>query len=47
MLEELKELCLTKAKITEIPIECTVVGEGVKTAEINKLSELSVIVKLS
>ena len=45
--EELKELCQTKAKITQIPIECTVEGEGVKTAEINKLSELSVIVKLS
>ena len=33
--EELKELCQTKARITQIPIECTVVGEGVKTAEIN------------
>ena len=45
--EELKELCQTKARITQIPIECTVEGEGMKTAEINKLSELSVIVKLS
>ena len=45
--EELKQLCQTKAKITQIPIECKVEGEGVKTAEINKLSELSVIVKLS
>ena len=45
--EELKELCQTKARITQIPIECTVEGEGVKTAEINKLSELSVIIKLS
>ena len=42
---ELKQLCQTKARITEIPIGCTVEGEGVKTAEINKLSELSVIVK--
>ena len=45
--EELKELCQTKAKITQTPIECTVKDEGSKTAEINKLSELSVIVKLS
>ena len=45
--EELKELCQTKARLTQIPIECTVEGEGVKTAEINKLSELSVKVKLS
>ena len=45
--EELKELCQTKARVTQIPVECTVEGEGVKTAEINKLSELSVIVKLS
>ena len=45
--EELKELCQTKAKITQIPIECTVEGEGVKTAEVNKLFELSVIIKLS
>ena len=45
--EELKELCQTKARVTQISIECTVEGEGVKTAEINKLSELSVIVKLS
>ena len=45
--EELKELCQTKARITQIPIECKVEGEGVKTAEINKLSELSVIIKLS
>ena len=44
--KELKELCQTKARITQIPIECTVEGEGVKTAEINKLSNLSVIVKL-
>ena len=45
--EELKELCQTKARITHIPIECTVESEGVKTAEINKLSELSLIVKFA
>ena len=45
--KELKELCRTKAWIAQIPIECTVEGEGVKTAEINKVSELSLIIKLS
>ena len=45
--EELKELCQTKARITQIPIECKVGDQGVKTAEINKLSELSVKIKLS
>ena len=45
--EELKEICQTKARIMQIPIECTVKEEGVKTAKTNKLSELSVIIKLS
>ena len=34
--EDLKQLCQTKARITKLPIECTVTGEGVKTAEINR-----------
>ena len=45
--KELKELSQTKARITQIPIECKVGYQGVKTAEINKLSELSVKIKLS
>ena len=37
--EDLKQLCQTKAKITQLPIDpeqCVLSGEGVKMAEINK-----------
>ena len=48
--EDLKQLCQTKARITQLPIDptkCTVTGEGMKAAEINKASEFSVITKLA
>ena len=45
--EDLKELCQTKARITKLPIECTVTGEGVKTAEINKTSDIIANLKLA
>ena len=40
--EELKQLCQTRAKITRLPIDaakCTVRGEGLKSAEVNKQSQ--------
>ena len=45
--EDLKQLCQTKARITKLPIECTVTGEGVKTAEINKTSDIIANLKLA
>ena len=38
--EDLKQLCLTKAKLNFL---CTITGEGVKSAEINKTSEFRVV----
>ena len=37
--KDLKQLCQTKAKITRLPIECTVIGEGAGSAEVNKASQ--------
>ena len=45
--EDLKQLCQTKARITKLPIECTVTGEGIKTAEINKTSDIIANLKLA
>ena len=45
--EDLKQLCQTIARITKLPIECTVTGEGVKTAEINKTSDIIANLKLA
>ena len=45
--EDLKQLCQTKARIIKLPIECTVTGEGVKTAEINKTSDIIANLKLA
>ena len=39
--EDLKQLCQTKARITQLPIDptkCIVTGKGMKAAEINKAS---------
>ena len=44
--EELKQLCQTKAKVIQLPIEYLVSGDGMKTAEINKISEFSVKTEL-
>ena len=48
--EDLEQLCQTKARIIQLPIDptkCTVTGEGVKTAEVNKASDFTVITKLT
>ena len=45
--EDLKQLCLTKAKIMQLPIDVTIIGEGVKSAEVNKISEFRVVTALS
>ena len=47
--EDLKKLCQTKAKIISLsidPTKCTVVGEGIKIAEVDKKSEFSLTPKL-
>ena len=41
---DLKQLCQTKARITSASFQCTVKGKGMKTAEINRSSEFSLIV---
>ena len=48
--EDLKQLCLTKAKIMQLPIDatkCLITGEGVVSAEVNKVSEFRVVTALS
>ena len=45
--EDLMQLCQTKARITQLPIDSTLIGEGVKTAEFNKTSDFSVTTKLA
>ena len=48
--EELKQLCQTRAKITRLPIDaaiCTVLGEGLKSAEVNKQFQFEVLPLLS
>ena len=45
--EDLKQLCLTKAKIMQLAIEHAVTGEGVQSAEVNKVSEFRVVTALS
>ena len=45
--EDLKQLCLTKAKIMQLAIEHAVTGEGVKSAVVSKMSEFRVVTALS
>ena len=45
--EDLKQLCLTKAKIMQLAIEHAVTGGGVKSAEVSKMSEFRVMTALS
>ena len=48
--EDLKQLCLTKAKIMQLPIDatkCMITGEGLKSAEVSKMSEFRVVTALS
>ena len=45
--EDLKQLCQTKAKITQLPIDPVSSGEGVKMAEINKETKLFLKTKLT
>ena len=45
--EDLKQLCLTKAKIMQLPIDALITGEGIKSAEVSKMSEFQVVTGLS
>ena len=48
--EDLKQLCLTKAKIIQLPIDatkCMITGEGIESAEVSKMSELREVTALS
>ena len=45
--EDFKQLCQTKAKITQLPIDPVFSGEGVKMAEINKATKLFLKTKLT
>ena len=45
--EDLKQLCLTKAKIVQLAIEHAVIGKGVKSSDVNKMSEFRVVTALS
>ena len=48
--EDLKKLCQTKAKIISLsidPTKCTVVGEGIKIAEVDEKCEFSLTPKLT
>ena len=46
--EDLKQLCRLKAKLTQcFAVVYTMTGEGIKSAEVNKRSEFSVVAKLS
>ena len=45
--EDLKQLCLTKAKIMQLPIEALITGEGIESAEVSKMSEFRVVTALS
>ena len=45
--EELKQLCQTKARITQIPLQPTVVLEGAENAEVSKSSEVTVLTNLA
>ena len=48
--EELKQLCQTKAKITQLPFDpskCTVTGKGTQNAEVSKVSEVTVRTNLA
>ena len=48
--EELKQLCQTKARITQIPLDpskCTVVCKGAENAEVSKSSEVTVLTHLA
>ena len=48
--EELKQLCQTKARITQIPLDpskCTVVCKGAENAEVGKSSEVTVLTNLA
>ena len=43
--KDLKQLCLTKAKIMQLPIDaskCMITGKGIESAEVNKMSEFQV-----
>ena len=41
--EDLKQLCHSKVKLSQIALVCTITGEGVQYAEVNKTSEFRVV----
>ena len=45
--EELKQLCQTKVRITQIPLQPTVVLKGAENAEVSKSSEVTVLTNLA
>ena len=48
--DDLQQLCQTKAKIVQLsidPTKCSAVGEGIKTAEVDKVSQFYLKTKLS
>ena len=45
--EDLKQLCLTKAKTMQLPIDALITGEGIESAEVSKMSEFRVVTALS
>ena len=45
--EDLKQLCRTKVKPTQLAVIYTITGEGIKSAEVNKRSEFCVTANLS
>ena len=44
--EDLKQLCLTKAKIMQLAIKCSITGEGIEPAEVSKMSEFRMVTTL-
>ena len=45
--EELKQLCQTKARITQIPLDPSVTFKGAENAEVSKSSEVTVLTNLA
>ena len=45
--EELKQLCQTKARITQIPLDPMVIFKGAENAEVGKSSEVTVLTNLA
>ena len=44
--EDLKQICLTKAKLTQLVLEYSVTGEGIEGVDVNELAEFYVTAKV-